>query len=613
MIGADLNLKALPVNRDIGSRAKSSDPFLMKTKDPFLTKANDTVSAKSSDTRSADTAPADDSFEATLDNSVTSSKKLNEPAANDVTLQPATNTLPASDDLKTEPRSTMQSIAKLQTATRHAAMQVFLERMQSELGVEPERVVEAFSQLSNDDLMAPPEESSAKFIKLLQLKPEESKKAQGLYNEMLAMVAATGGSQALAKNAMPANVSVTDKEHEEIKMLRSSINDMSDRFFMTGQYHPRPDQKVSASAVTSIYGKNAQAVDGAQQNALLQADGDTAALSNLSAEQRKTLGLEKINSQGQSIDLAQMQNQDAALSSAEVAALANQAAANSATGGVTVAENADDSTETTVKRGFSDSITKSLNPTVSPHATPSPTNSAATEKATVAPAATTAGAINTMGEKPSAHGGAGGDSDKNDKSNEDINNGQFQPQDNTIKNHQTGKTFNLEAAKAPSHAENQANIKELISQAQFLSKRGGGEMKVSLNPEGLGEVNLKVRMQNGQVNVEMVASNEEAKKALEKGLSDLKQTLATHKISLESVRVDAPKDISNQLSQQRQDLERGFQQRFLSDFQERNGSSRREMFEYPGPSVPTNQRHDAASNSYVAKRRDSSRRLDLVA
>src|SRR5262249_40953314 len=149
--------------------------------------------------------------------------------------------------------------------------------------------------------------------------------------------------------------------------------------------------------------------------------------------------------------------------------------------------------------------------------------------------------------------------------------------------------------------------------AQFLAKKGGGEMKVSLNPEGLGEVNLRVRMQNGQVNVEMVASNDEAKKSLERGLADLKQALATHKINLESVRIDSPKDASSNFSQQRHDLERGFQQRFLNDFQERNGSARREMFEYPGPSVPSNQRRDQAANYVAAKKRDSSRRLDLVA
>ena len=36
-------------------------------------------------------------------------------------------------------------------------------------------------------------------------------------------------------------------------------------------------------------------------------------------------------------------------------------------------------------------------------------------------------------------------------------------------------------------------------------------MKVQLRPDGLGEVNLKVHVDKGQVNVEMVADNNNAK------------------------------------------------------------------------------------------------------
>ncbi len=47
-------------------------------------------------------------------------------------------------------------------------------------------------------------------------------------------------------------------------------------------------------------------------------------------------------------------------------------------------------------------------------------------------------------------------------------------------------------------------------------------MKVKLSPEGMGDVSIKVKMVNGQVNIEMVTSNDEAKKILEIGLGEMK-------------------------------------------------------------------------------------------
>ena len=61
-----------------------------------------------------------------------------------------------------------------------------------------------------------------------------------------------------------------------------------------------------------------------------------------------------------------------------------------------------------------------------------------------------------------------------------------------------------------------------------MIKDGGGEMKIQMNPEGLGEVNLKVLVEDGNVNIEMIADNKDAKKLMEKGLLDLKANLAQH-------------------------------------------------------------------------------------
>lgn len=95
-----------------------------------------------------------------------------------------------------------------------------------------------------------------------------------------------------------------------------------------------------------------------------------------------------------------------------------------------------------------------------------------------------------------------------------------------------------QAAPAPTKAENEANIRQIMNQAQYLIKKGGGEMKVEMTPEGLGKINMKVLVQDGKVNVQMAADTQEAKKTLESGLSELKNSLAAHKLSMDHVKID---------------------------------------------------------------------------
>ncbi|MEQ1664431.1 MAG: flagellar hook-length control protein FliK, partial [Bdellovibrionales bacterium] len=205
------------------------------------------------------------------------------------------------------------------------------------------------------------------------------------------------------------------------------------------------------------------------------------------------------------------------------------------------------------------------------------------------------------------------DSDKDENKNEidtDKVIGRAQDQVKNISH----KSFTIETPKATA-ADMQANVKEIITQAQFLAKKGGGEMKVSLNPDGMGEVNLKVKMNDGRLSVEMVTSNTEAKHLLERGLSDLKDSLAIHKLHLESVKIDSPKDLSQHMDQ-KQDGDKGFQQKFLNDFMDQNRGFRRDMMEFGSPTRPESQRREYYSAGYgnsTSKKSDSNRRLDLVA
>lgn len=171
----------------------------------------------------------------------------------------------------------------------------------------------------------------------------------------------------------------------------------------------------------------------------------------------------------------------------------------------------------------------------------------------------------------------------------------------------------------PGDPEAPMNVKQVIDQAEYMAKKGGGEMKVKLSPEGLGDLNLKVNMSEGRINVEMLTSSNDAKKLIEKGLGDLKSTLAAHKIQVDQIKVDVSNNMTNDLDMnQEQQEQRAHQERFLDDFQRQNRAFRHGFYDVPGGSRRiTSQTNDDADNSYLIeqarKQRANSRRLDLVA
>jgi flagellar hook-length control protein FliK len=101
-----------------------------------------------------------------------------------------------------------------------------------------------------------------------------------------------------------------------------------------------------------------------------------------------------------------------------------------------------------------------------------------------------------------------------------------------------GVVAGAQTAPTATKAENEANVRQIMNQAQYLIKKGGGEMKVEMTPEGLGKIHMKVLVEDGKVNVQMAADTQEAKKTLESGLSELKNSLAAHKLSMDHVKID---------------------------------------------------------------------------
>ena len=175
-----------------------------------------------------------------------------------------------------------------------------------------------------------------------------------------------------------------------------------------------------------------------------------------------------------------------------------------------------------------------------------------------------------------------------------------------------GSEFMIKAPQ-PTETEMSENIREIINKAQVMVKKGGGEMKVSLRPEGMGNVNLKVNVVGGDVRVEMITASDETRKILEKGLGDLKDNLSLQKLNVEQIKVESMQDVADKLMEEKQEqAERHFQERFLQDFKNQNQSRFGAALGVNPVGAPETQDLEDSEGQQEA-RSDKSRRLDLVA
>ena len=161
------------------------------------------------------------------------------------------------------------------------------------------------------------------------------------------------------------------------------------------------------------------------------------------------------------------------------------------------------------------------------------------------------------------------------------------------------------------------NVREVIDQAQVMIRSGGGKVKIKMNPEGMGEVTLKVATEGEKVNVEMIASNMDTKKLLEKGLEGLKNTLSSHKLNVDLVKVNLAEQTSEHMDQQLQDQKQRLAQHFMNEFRQNNQAWREDFVGAPGIHSYKSQTQDEDSNQgltlHEIKQKRRGRRLDLVA
>lgn len=177
---------------------------------------------------------------------------------------------------------------------------------------------------------------------------------------------------------------------------------------------------------------------------------------------------------------------------------------------------------------------------------------------------------------------------------------------------------------AMTDATKDANIREIMNQAKFLVTKGGGEMTVRMTPEGMGEVQLKVALDNGKINIEMNSQDKSVKKMIEDSLSDLKSSLASHQMHVEHVKINnvtavdtnnqsnfqSDANSSNSSFQNRQQQEMSFQNMTNSDSGRRGNQERGTTSFQQSVQAPV-VKPMAKANAYVAANKGSS--VNMVA
>lgn len=128
------------------------------------------------------------------------------------------------------------------------------------------------------------------------------------------------------------------------------------------------------------------------------------------------------------------------------------------------------------------------------------------------------------------------------------------------------------------------DVPELFSQVDSLAQKGGGTMKVTLNPPELGQVEVEVSTKGRQVHVELKSESEMAKTVLESRLGELRNSIQSQDLVVSKLEVNLSSDmgrdsnawLNSQFQQQGQGERQAFSEgRHFRQFDQR--SSRSEM------------------------------------
>lgn len=168
------------------------------------------------------------------------------------------------------------------------------------------------------------------------------------------------------------------------------------------------------------------------------------------------------------------------------------------------------------------------------------------------------------------------------------------------------------SAEAPTAQVREANVDNIVQSARTLLRDGGGEMKIILNPEGLGTVDLKVGVQGSEVSIEILAQDSNIKKMFEDGIADIRGALELQNLKIDSFKVDVSQRAEENLMQQQQDsMNREFARDFMNQFRGERQAFRNQSVGYDMERSPNFSK--SPEGLRPANNVGSSSRLNIVA
>lgn len=483
----------------------------------------------------------------------------------------------------------LEMMRREQGTVRRQAMEEFLNSMENEFGIKPEKVLEAFARLDASSLMAAPEESAKEFVSNLDLAPAQEPRAVELYTKMLRTTGEAALNEKLIGLETGVNVDVVSRREQSLRELNQSIDELNSAFALRGRMTgvPMNEAERAQLAVERMDAQIAQLMR--EQRSKTEAKSDTkdkafnlaglAALGTagavgFSAQEpiAESMNVTRLNT-----ELADLNSDGSAMNDAVVRFLnANESSSEQMmsedNGGEFLGQNGE-------FKGAKKVGTKS----------------AGTASASYADVESTFASV-----MPEVKTGSGAEV-------------------------VSGPAGMMLGKPMPTAEDEQANVRELIRQAQIALKNGGGEIKMDLKPEGMGQVHLKVSLENGQVNVQMLTENDAAKRLLEKGLNELRADLTAQNLKVDTMKVDVGQELQNFLDQRNEEQAREQARQSMIDlmgqFRDERNAFRQSFMENSGWRQYRQGRGmnmnpepvEATTASGYRPRSASSGRLDLVA
>lgn len=472
----------------------------------------------------------------------------------------------------------------------------FVEQMQEQFGISAEQIVAAFSQLSPQVLAAPVSESTQAFVNELPLNADQKPQVAALYSAMLEQAGDQVFSEQMTGNQQTAvGTQVIGQKEYNQQVLDQSLRELNQKFFQNGKIESSTDGKVAIAGMTAASGTLAAQAANSSASAPVTAN----AMSSISSS-----GITK----GNTSPVAE-KSSDASASATAGFFSGMTAAISGGNGSAASAEGGSNFSQQQQQQQSQSNVAdlKSQLPI------------------------TAAGAFSPEIAKSKVSAMSGDAKETKALKGDELLNAVSGTMGHGLTSTKLSDAATLGAgamlpgAVQPNAEDKTVNIQNLIKQAQVIIKEGGGEMKLEMSPEGMGQVNLKVAVENGQVNIQMITQNKEAKKMIEEGLSELKASLAAHKLQVDNLKVDLSEGVSKQMQEQlndhKQNQSREFAQNFLGNMRDERQGFRQGFFDNSGHKAYKNHAEreggvpqpNSVGSTSAAKKKQTDRRLDMVA